>query len=36
MPSACALGIVKGKNIFILDFEKSADFSKSLFHGKGA
>ena len=36
MPSACALCIVRGKNIFILDSEKSADFSKSLFHGKGA
>ena len=31
MPSACALGIVRGKNIFILDSEKSADFSESLF-----
>ena len=36
MPSACALGIVRGKNIFILDSEKSADFSESLFHGKGS
>ena len=34
MPSACALGIVRGKIIFILDSEKSADFSESLFHGK--
>ena len=35
MPSACALGIVRGKNIFILDFEKSVDFSKSLFTERG-
>ncbi len=34
MPAACALGIVRGKIIFILDSEKSADFSESLFHGK--
>ena len=31
MPAACALGIVRGKIIFILDSEKSADFSESLF-----
>ena len=35
MPSAYALGIVRGKIIFILDSEKSADFSESLFSRKG-
>ncbi len=34
MPSACALGTVRGKIIFILDSEKSADFSESILHGK--
>ena len=31
MPAACALGIVRGKIIFILDSEKSADFSEAFF-----
>ena len=35
MPAACALGIVRGKIIFILDSEKSADFSESFFTERG-
>ncbi len=31
----CALGIVRGRIIFIWDSEKSADFSESLFTERG-